>query len=61
RTQPPGVVGFSAAEAAQAATVVLVGNGIAETTVASLQAAGCQIVDLRRDLLALAETFAASR
>jgi hypothetical protein len=60
RTQPPGVVGFSATEAAQATTVVVIGDGIADATVASLQAAGCQIVDLRRDLLALAATFAPS-
>lgn len=60
-TQPSGVVGFNAAEAAQATTVVLVGDGITDATVASLQAAGCQIVDLRRSLLALAATFAASR
>ncbi len=57
-SQPAGVVGFSAPEARNAATVVLLGDGITAEAVVELQAAGCQIVDLRKDLLALAPLLA---
>ncbi len=53
-SQPAGAVGFSATEAQQAATVVLLGDGISDEAVAGLQAAGSQLIDLRKDLLALA-------
>ena len=44
--------------ARNAATVVLLGEGITAEAVVELQAAGCQIVDLRKDLLALAPLLA---
>ena len=53
-SQPAGAVGFSATEAQQAATVILLGDGISDEAVAGLQAAGSQLIDLRKDLLALA-------
>jgi hypothetical protein len=53
-SQPAGAVGFSATEAQQATTVVLLGDGISDEAVAGLQATGSQLIDLRKDLLALA-------
>lgn len=57
-TQPAGVVGFKLEEGVQAETVVVLGDGVSEETVAALQTAGCQIVDMRHDLLALAGLLA---
>ena len=55
RTQPPGPVGFSLAEAQFAQTVVLIGDGIPASAVALLKDAQCDIIDLRGDLLDLAQ------
>ncbi len=57
-TQPDGVVGFSLEQAAQAETVVAIGDGISDAALASLQAAGAQTIDLRHDLLALTQLLA---
>ena len=57
-TQPESVIGFSTAEAEHAAVVTLLGDGISEETVSALQAAGCQIIDRRQDLVTMAEILA---
>lgn len=57
-SQPAGAVGFSATEAQQAATVVLLGDGVSDEAVAGLVASGSQLIDLRKDLLALAPVLA---
>lgn len=57
-SQPDGVAGFSLNEALHAESVVVIGDGIDDAAVAALQSAGVQIVDIRRDLLALAQLLA---
>jgi hypothetical protein len=57
-TQPDSVMGFSTAEAEHAEVVTLLGDGISEDTVSALQAAGCQVIDRRQDLVTLAEILA---
>ncbi len=57
-TQPESVIGFSTAEAEHAEVVTLLGDGISEETVSALQAAGCQVIDRRQDLVTIAEILA---
>ena len=57
-TQPDSVMGFNTAEAEQAEVVTLLGDGISEETVTALQAAGCQVIDRRQDLVTMAEILA---
>ncbi len=57
-TQPDSVMGFSTAEAEHAEVVTLLGDGISEETVSALQAADCQVIDRRQDLITIAEILA---
>ena len=57
-TQPPGSVGFTITEAERAAVVVLLGDGIPDDVVTLLRDSGCEVVDMRADLLTLARQLA---
>lgn len=57
--QTEGVVGFSANEAEHAAVVTVLGDGASDGVMAALQSAGCQVIDRRQDLVALAEMLRA--
>ncbi|HEY52968.1 MAG TPA: hypothetical protein G4N94_05890, partial [Caldilineae bacterium] len=57
-TQPESVIGFNTAEAEHAEVVTLLGDGVSEETVSALQAAGCQVIDRRQDLVTMAEILA---
>lgn len=59
-TQPPGVVGFNLDEALKAGTVVALGDGSDDAALAALQAAGIQVIDLRLDLLTLAQRMSSA-
>jgi hypothetical protein len=58
QAQPSGSVGFNISEAQTANVVVLLGDGIPDHVVGLLQNAGCEIVDLRGDLLSMATKLA---
>lgn len=58
RSQPPGILGFSRSEAAQAAVVTVLGDGVSDADIAGLREGGSQIIEHRQDLLSLATLFA---
>lgn len=52
--QPPGVVGFSQIEAAEAAEIILLGDGVSTAEMAALREGGSQVLAHPLDLIALA-------
>ena len=58
-SQPEGSLGFSLTEAQFAETVVLLGDGLPDSTINLLQEADCEIIDMRGNLLTLAYRQAA--